>query len=48
MYTQDVIDFIEQLWFCVDDEEISLEKYKELGEKRIEVKEYLKKLSGVH
>lgn len=48
MWTQDVIDFINRLWFYADRETMSLEEYQEFGEKRKEVIEYLKKLSGVH
>ncbi len=48
MYTQEVIDFIEKLWFYADREEMSMKEYIELGKKRKEVIEYIRKLSGVH
>lgn len=48
MNHQEVIDFIEKLWFYVDREEMNLEEYKKFGKKRKEVIEYIRKLAGVH
>lgn len=48
MHTQDVIDFINKLWFYADRGEMSLEEYKEFGKKRKEVIDYIRELSGVH
>lgn len=48
MYSQDVINLIDKIWFYADREEMSLEEYKELAKKKKEAVEYIKKLSGVH
>lgn len=48
MNTQEVIDFINKLWSYADRELMSSKEYKELGKKRKEVVDYIRKLSGVH